>query len=236
MPPKGLARAGLVAVVIAVLMVWILKPLAELEQIWVLIQFACLLLGLAGAMLLLRALGGWLLGGLAGKQELRIFPGMALRNVIPMQRHRPMPLMKGFPNFGLAFGGFFLVVVFIFMILETPRTSRGLLMDIRERTAMAGRKSPWAETLGVYVDGRGQFYVNGKAVAREKLRAKLQEELGRQAVWTVYFEANRDCTFMNATYAFDTIQGLGAKVVWITPRVREELSRAEVPQGKAAGE
>jgi hypothetical protein len=57
----------------------------------------------------------------------------------------------------------------------------------------------------------------------------LQEELGRRAVWTVYFEANEDCTFMNATYTFDTIQGLGAKVVWITPRIRQELNRQDAP-------
>jgi biopolymer transport protein ExbD len=229
MPPKRLAKTGLVAVVIAVVVVWISRPLAELEQIWVLIQLACLLLGLTGAMLLLRALGGWLLGGLTGKQELRIFPGMVLRNVVPLQRHRPMPLMMELPNFGLAFGGCLLVVVFIFIVLEAPPTLHGLLVDIRERTAVAGRKSPWAETLGVYVDGRGQFYVNGKVVAREDLQAKLQEELGRRAVWTVYFEANEDCTFMSATYAFDTIQGLGAKVVWITPRIRQELSRQDAP-------
>jgi biopolymer transport protein ExbD len=229
MPPKGLARAGLVAVVIAVLVVWISKPLAELEQIWVLIQFACLLLGLAGAMLLLRALGGWLLGGLAGKQELRIFPGMALRNVIPVQRHRPMPLMKDLPNFGVPWTGTLLVVLFIFLICERPRTSRGLLMDIRERTAMAGQKSPLPETLAVYVDGQRRFYVNGKLVPREKLGAKLLEELGRRVVWTVYFEENRDGVFMDATYAIDTIQGLGAKAVWITPMMREELNRSRTP-------
>jgi biopolymer transport protein ExbD len=229
MPPKTLAKAGLVAVVTAVLAVWASRSLDEFQQLWALIEYGCLVLGVTGVVLLLRAVGGWLLGDAAEKQALRIFPGTALRNVIPMQRHRPMPLMRELPNFGLVFGGFFLVVVFVLMVLETPRTPHGLLVDIRERTAAAGQKSPWAETLGVYVDGRGQFYVNGKVVAREDLRAKLQEELGRRAVWTVYFEANEDCTFMNATYTFDTIQGLGAKVVWITPRIRQELSRQDAP-------
>jgi hypothetical protein len=37
-------------------------------------------------------------------------------------------------------------------------------------------------------------------------------------VWTVYFEAHRDCTFEEAAYAMDTIQSLGAKVVWLTPK------------------
>jgi biopolymer transport protein ExbD len=229
MPPKTLAKAGIVAVVTAVLAVWVSGPLVEFGQTWVLIQYGCLVVGVTGVMLLLRALGGWLRGDLAAKRVLRIFPEMVVRNVIPLQRHRPMPLMKDLPNFGVPWTGTLLVVLFIFLIFERPRTSRGLLVDIRERTAVAGQKSPWAETLGVYVDGQGQFYVNGQRVAQEKLRTKLQEELGRRMVWTVYFEANENCAFMNVTYAFDTIQGLGAKVVWITPRMREELSRTDAP-------
>jgi biopolymer transport protein ExbD len=228
MPPKTLAKAGLVAVVTAVLVVWASRYLDEFEQLWALIEYGCLVLGFTGVVLLLRALGGWLLGDAAEKQALRIFPGMTLRNVIPMQRHRPMPLMRELPNFGLLLSSVLFVLVIIFSMFG-PRTPHGLLVDIRERTAVAGQKSPWAQTLGVYVDGRGQFYVNGKVVAQEDLRAMLQEELGRRAVWTVYFEANEECAFMNATYAFDTIQGLGAKVVWITPRIRQELSRQDAP-------
>jgi hypothetical protein len=45
----------------------------------------------------------------------------------------------------------------------------------------------------------------------------------------VYFEENRDGVFMDATYAIDTIQGLGAKAVWITPMMREELNRSRTP-------
>ena len=46
-------------------------------------------------------------------------------------------------------------------------------------------------------------------------------------VWTVYFEADQDTLNMNAIYAMDTIQGLGAKLVWITPKVREELEHED---------
>jgi biopolymer transport protein ExbD len=41
-------------------------------------------------------------------------------------------------------------------------------------------------------------------------------------VWTVYLEADADCLFMDVVHAMDTIQGLGAKLVWITPKTREE--------------
>jgi biopolymer transport protein ExbD len=86
-------------------------------------------------------------------------------------------------------------------------------------------RSPWAETLGVYVDARGQFYVNGEPVARKELRSKLKEELGKRMVWTVYFQADEASRFGDTAYTIDTVQGLGAKFEWITPEVRKELTR-----------
>ena len=44
-------------------------------------------------------------------------------------------------------------------------------------------------------------------------------------VRTVYFQADERNTFMSAIYSFDTLRGLGAKVVWITPEIREELNK-----------
>jgi hypothetical protein len=43
-----------------------------------------------------------------------------------------------------------------------------------------------------------------------------------QAEWTVYFEAEPDTLYMDDVYAIDTIQACGAKVSWITPKMREE--------------
>ena len=223
---KASAKAWLAAEVTPVLVVWVATPLVEFEQTWVLIHYMCLVVGIAGVLLLLSAVSEWRLGDLAEKRVLRIFPEMAVRNVIPLQRHRSMPLMKDFPNFGLLLSSVLFVLVIAFNMFS-PLTPNGLLVDIRERTAVAGRESPWAETLGVYVDDQRGFYVNGQPVAREKLRARLSEELGRRAVWTVYFEGNGDGVFMDAAYAIDTIERLGAKVVWITPKMREELSRME---------
>jgi len=35
--------------------------------------------------------------------------------------------------------------------------------------------------------------------------------------------------FMDATRAIDTIQGLGAKVIWITPKTRESWKQKTTP-------
>jgi biopolymer transport protein ExbD len=111
------------------------------------------------------------------------------------------------------------------MVFE-PLTSRGLLVNIPGRYATVWHKSPWPETLVVYVDAQRNFYVNGKHVPREELLVKLREELGKRMVWTVYFEADKDSTYGDAIYSIDAIQGLGAEVFWITPHVRAELDRA----------
>jgi hypothetical protein len=81
--------------------------------------------------------------------------------------------------------------------------------------------------LGVYLAGGERYYINGQAVPREDLSARLRQELGHRAVWTVYFEADFDTLNMDAIYAMDTIQGLGANLVWITPKVREELQQKD---------
>ncbi len=71
----------------------------------------------------------------------------------------------------------------------------------------------------------GAFYVNGEVVKRADFEAKLREELSHRAEWTVYVEADFETQFADTVYAIDTIQGLGGKVVWITPQMRKEWQR-----------
>jgi biopolymer transport protein ExbD len=150
----------------------------------------------------------------------RMFPEMALRNVLPLQRYRPMPLIKEIPNVGLFYGCILFIWMFFFII--SPGTQRGLMVEVGKRNTPSWQNSPWPETLSVYVDRHGEFYVNGRRVRKEELGAKLNEELSKRVVWTVYFEADDNVAFTYATYSIDTIQGLGANLVWITPKMRQE--------------
>jgi biopolymer transport protein ExbD len=117
--------------------------------------------------------------------------------------------------------------MFIFMI-ERPWPPQGLLVNFRERPAVGVEKSPWTQTVSVYVDEQRRFLVNGQPVLGDELKAKLEQELSKQMVWTVYLEADSGCLFMDVVHAMDTIQGLGAKFVWITPRTREEWNRKSI--------
>jgi biopolymer transport protein ExbD len=94
-------------------------------------------------------------------------------------------------------------------------------------TSGCGVKS-WGRKTSVYIGTLG-FHVNGKRVEHDELRGKLAETLGKQMVWSVYLEADADCTFGDTVYAMDTIRGLGAKVVWITPKIRRALTEKSKP-------
>jgi hypothetical protein len=37
---------------------------------------------------------------------------------------------------------------------------------------------------------------------------------------------------MDAAYVIDTVQGLGAKVIWITPKLREALNQEAAGHGR----
>jgi len=119
-----------------------------------------------------------------------------------------------------------MTLVTIFMVFR-PRPPMGLFIDWKERSHVSATESPWTETMSVYIARPGQFYVNGIPTKGQELESRLRAELGQRAVWTVYLEADDDTMFMDTVYAIDAIQGLGAKVVWITPKTREEWKKQQ---------
>jgi biopolymer transport protein ExbD len=154
----------------------------------------------------------------------RIFPDMPLRNVFRWRRHRPLPHISQPTNFGFFFGSVLWVLISIFMALRTPRTLFGLSITFPAQRYSPTADSPWPQTLAIYVDGDGNFFLNTKPIPRQTLRTRLQQELAHRPVWTVYFEAHNNSSYSDAVYAIDTIQGLGAQVVWLTPKLRRRLA------------
>jgi biopolymer transport protein ExbD len=186
------------------------------------IQFACLILVGPGLMLAARGLARGLLNQTGRRRSLRILPELVLTNAVPVHRHRPQTPIAGIPNFGLLCGCILFIVMFIFMTINRM-TSRGLLVHFDKRVTPAWQMSPATETLSVYLDDHRRFWVNGKPIAGEELRQELKDELGKRIVWTVFFEAHENTRFSDSEEAMDTIQSLGAKLVWLTPRTREDF-------------
>src|ERR1700747_2748531 len=112
------------------------------------LSFVCIFLGGTGIILVLRVIGAWMFDHFVDKRPLRMFPAMVLQNVIPRKRHRPVPVIKELPNFGMVHGFILWVVMFIFMILM-PLPPRGMLVDFRQQIAVGIENSPWTETASV---------------------------------------------------------------------------------------
>jgi biopolymer transport protein ExbD len=155
--------------------------------------------------------------------SLRIFPDMVLRNVKPIAKHAPIRVIHELPHWGLIWGSVLWIVIFIFIFVVSGRLpSKGLFVSWQKPDAVVWEKSPWPDTLEVYVQAPARFFVNSEEVKRNDLRSKLNEQLGHRVEWTVYLEANADTSYMDAVYAIDVIQGCGAKLVWVTPKMREQ--------------
>src|SRR5262249_40387759 len=107
---------------------------------------------------------------------------------------------------------------------------KGLLVSWKKNSHISAAESPWPETMSVYVSGRGKVLLNGKEIGWNNFEAKLREELGRRAEWTVYVEGDRDSMFMETAHVIDIIEGLGGKPRWITPKMREEWKEQKAPK------
>jgi hypothetical protein len=163
----------------------------------------------------------------------RIFPDMVLHNVLPIRKRPPLPVIHGMPHFGLLCGAILWILIFAFMIWRAPVPRMGLRVTWEAHDTIERQKSPWPDTLQVYVaetGGRPRFLINGEEVDRRALRTKLLDQLSKRAEWSVYFEAAPDILYMDDIYAIDTIQACGARFCWITPKMREEWQHK--PQGR----
>ncbi|MGB8660172.1 MAG: biopolymer transporter ExbD [Candidatus Acidiferrum sp.] len=191
-------------------------------------QLFCVFLGGVGLSLILLAAGRTAQHVFHPAGTPRMLPDMVLHHFVPIAKHAPLPPIHGLPHWGLFGGSVLWILIFIFMIFG-PQTPHGLLVSLRNREVAAGEKSPWTETLAVDVRPPHRFFVNGEEVEKDSLRTTLLEHLSRNGAWSVYFEADSDVPYMDAIYAIDTIQGCGAKLIWITPKMREEWQREEPP-------
>jgi biopolymer transport protein ExbD len=242
MSAKALLRAGMLAVLTAGVLFWCVPIWVRFFEVappgnGIIVYSMCWFrfsLLATGALLILRAGIGEIAVRRGWNRELRLFPDTAMGKAWLRSGRRARSVHSQLPDLGLFLGTVPLVLSTVFMVLQSWPPQSGLLIHLRTQPPMEWAKSPWTESLGVYLAKDGKFYSNGRLVVREQLRQRLVEELGKRAEWTVYFEADYDAVNEEAIFAIDTIQGTGATLVWVTPGVREELKRKQEAKEKAA--
>ena len=139
----------------------------------------------------------------------------------------PPPSFLSPANFAMYFALFLMCIMFVFMVLRTPQTPHGLRIRVNTRSASSAFFGPTSETLAVYADKDGKFYVNGTIVEPAQLEAKLSKEIRRRTTPLVYVEANNDIEFRRVIFVFDAIKGAGGEPIWITPLLRKQWQDAE---------
>lgn len=237
MSPKRFYLAGLGLILLAVAVGWVLgdairsdpwRPFYYYYSVEAsFLEFLVMSLAGGGLVSILRGLKlalGW---DLPRPALPRIFPELQLQNVTRWKKRSDGASLvtASWNAFSVSWICVLVTLVTIFMTLGHGRTPTGLPIEWRERSHIRATESPWAETTSVYIGDQGQFYVNGKALKTRDLKATLKEELERRAEWTVYVEADPNSAFLYTANAIDTIQGLGGKVVWITPKMRAEWQK-----------
>lgn len=108
------------------------------------------------------------------------------------------------------------------MISGMPLVPKGLVIDLA-KPGIVAQSISGIQPLRVRVeaakgDVRPKLYVGSRLVAWEDFGAVLQKELSqRPPNWPVYVEGSRNMEWGHAVRAIDTIRGLQAQVVLLTP-------------------
>lgn len=173
--------------------------------------------------LVLRLVTGRRLEEIRAAPPPRIFPERPLRHAIRFKRYPSTAPLNGLPNFGLVFHIAYLAPLIMYSIMPFRERLYGFYVRLEPPGHILSEFHLPEKTLGVYVDAKSRFFLNGEPVARDNLERKLKEKLDTSLARFVYFEADKDSTFMDTAYAIDAIQGLGANVIWITPKMRAEI-------------
>jgi TonB family protein len=115
------------------------------------------------------------------------------------------------------------VVWIIFVITNTPRTRRGLLVHVPKPGTYALANEPWDEPLVVRIDAEHNYYFRGRPVSLSQLGPMLQRTLVLRSDWTVYVDADPDTNAGEVIRVADLVIGIGnAKVYLVTPSMKKE--------------
>ena len=147
-----------------------------------------------------------------------------IRRHLPLKR-KPSKgqLISGFSSYGLIAANTYLVILIpVWVMISGEPRVQGLVVHLA-KPGIAAQSTPGIQPLRVRVEAaagnvRARLYVDSRLVSWEDFEAVLQSELNRRPPnWPVYVEGSGDMEWGNAVRAIDTIRGLQAQVVLLTP-------------------
>ncbi|HEY6251000.1 MAG TPA: hypothetical protein VI685_13650 [Candidatus Angelobacter sp.] len=122
---------------------------------------------------------------------------------------------RGLISFSLAVP---LIIVMWIRVLTLPK--RGIWILSAPMISNRAQPEPWESALVLRIDSRRHYYLNSKLIPHEELPDALVRGLARRAERVVYVDGNRDLEFQEVMDVIDTIRGVQARVVLLTPPIK----------------
>jgi biopolymer transport protein ExbD len=206
--------------------VQVIAPQDKYWKNYIVLCRICLFLGVIGIAMLVQ--GAW--SSIRARSEIPHDPSVPIsqspgyaRN-FGRRKRRPMPIFHRMPDFGIFCTAAVLPILAVFMIFDRTRTSMGFKVHVTHPNGVYVNVDPRMKPLLVSIDAKGNFFVSDKQVSRGDLSAALKRELSQRAESTVYFEAAGDAYFGDAAFAMNEIKNASGKLVWLTPKTRQEFA------------
>jgi biopolymer transport protein ExbD len=148
---------------------------------------------------------------------------LRLRGRLPLKAKRSALSDRG------VVGGtiFLLLLVPAFLMIEWQHPMpRGIYVQLSaahyQDSIQDNAEGPIIVTVKLH-DDSAQFLLNGKEIRREDLEPALKAELARRANWVVFVEGDNSLPYAEPMHVFDVGHALHAKVVILTPKLKEEI-------------
>jgi biopolymer transport protein ExbD len=139
---------------------------------------------------------------------------------------RKMPTLNHFVMFAI------IVLMILWAIFLIERTQYPPVVGVWTLIAPRFYAAAYADPAGPIIVRirRGapsiRLSINGAELKREDFRGQLKAELSRRADWVVFVDGDEDLRVDENVAVVDAIRGLKAKVVLLTPKLKQELARS----------
>lgn len=159
---------------------------------------------------------------------------------VVVRPQRRLPLRGKFttlPNRGLVGGAMILILLVpVFVMVTQHDLARGIYVRLSPRYSVAPDQNCLEGPIVVAVRQRGDgshLLLNEAEISRDQLEAALQSKLVRRANWEVFVEGDDVAPFDQLMFAIEVSNSLHAKVVILTPKLKEAMKKGCAAHGSS---
>jgi len=164
--------------------------------------------------------------------SMKMGEGLAYESV-EVRRQRRLPIRRKFtalPNRGLVGGAMILLLLApVFVMVTQHDLARGIYVRVTPRHHAGPDEICLEGPIVVTVNQHGsasELLMDGTEVNREEFERALKSKLAERANWEVFVGGDDSVPFAHLMDAIDVIDGLHAKAVILTPKLKRQMAES----------